>query len=275
MAIFRYHRPSDRLTGTWSIATGTARTGYGVANVQETTPDPSNPFWANETTIRIVCDLGSAMQVDHVYIFAHTLTNSAVPKVQLHTANSWATPDASVTLTVPAAYADGFAYHLDADFASAYSAGGRTKRYLSIVNTVANGVSVAIGEVWIVGSSRAFTRNVNWGLSQARRRLVSQQTSKRGVSTVYDMGTIERSLTADLLARAQDFIDARDLEADAHGNAKAFPIVLTPSGSDARQAEPMLVRFGAPVAEAAQPFSNAIPLHLVFEELGQGELVGA
>src|SRR4051812_20115018 len=115
MATMRYHRPTDRISGgTWAIPTGTERTGHGLKKLE--TSDPSEPFWAAETTIRIVCDLGSATRVDYVYLFAHTLTNVSVPKVQLHTANSWATPDASVTLTVPTAEADGFSLNLVADF---------------------------------------------------------------------------------------------------------------------------------------------------------------
>lgn len=274
MASFRYHRPSDRLTGTWSLSTGTARTGYGLTNLDD--GDPSNPFWANETSIRIVNDLGSAMRVDDVHIFAHTFVDAADLHLQMHTADSWGSPDVDIAIPVPTAYEDGDAYHLHVDLSAAYpSASDRTKRYLSLVNQSANAVTCAIGEIWIASTARTFQRNVRWAFQQPRQRMTSRNTSKRGVSTVYDLGSIQQSLICDINATEQDFEDIRSLEADAHSAALAFPVVLSPGDAIARRAEPLLVRLTESVAGSAQGYPSYIPAHLTLEALGSGELVGA
>lgn len=275
MANFRYHRPSDRITaGSWSLSTGTARTGYDVTNLDD--GDPSNPFWANETSIRLVRDFGSATQVDNVYLFAHTFANSANLHLQMHTANSWGAPDVDIAITIPSPYEDGFTYHLHVDVSAAYpTAANRTKRYLSIVNESANGVTCAIGEVWMVGSSRTLVRNVSWGFTQPRQRITSNNTSKRGVKTYYDLGSIEGGLGMDVNAVESDFADIRSLEADAKGSFRSFPVVLSPADSVTRRAEPMLVRLVNSVAGAPQGFPSYIPVHLNLEICGQGELLGA
>lgn len=275
MANFIYHRPSDRITaGTWSISTGTARTGYPLTALDDA--DPSAPFWANETTIRIVKDLGSALRVDRVYIFAHNFVNAAGLRLQMHTANSWGAPDVNIPITIPTPYEDGFAYHLTVDVATAYpTVGDRTKRYLSIVNTSANTLTCAIGEVWIVASNRQLTRNVRWGMTQPRHRMTAKSTSKRGVASVYDYGTIERSFSAQIPATPSDYNDLRSLEADARGNSLPFPVIISPNDSTARLAEPMYVRFAQSVTEAPLQFTNYVPVTFALEELGRGEIVGA
>jgi len=269
-----YHRPSDRITvGTWTIPTGTARTGYPLTNLDNS--DPSDPFWANETTIRIVKDLLTALQVDHVYVFAHTFVNASTFKLQMHTADSWATPDVSITATIPTAYEDGYSYHLHFDVAAAYpSAANRTKRYLSLVNAVANSVTCAIGEVWIVGSARTLTRNVAFGFAQPRERLTSGNVSKRGVSTVYDYGSIERMIRGRIPAKLADYTDIRALEADAKGASLAFPFTISPSHTTARHAEPLLVRITKTMSDAPQGVASVFT-DIELSELGRGELLGA
>lgn len=276
MANFQYHRPTDRITaGTWSLSTGTARTGYEAAKVADS--DPSLPCWITGTSIRLVNDFGSALRVDHVYLIAHNFVNAADVRVQMHTSSSWATPDVNVALTVPTAEVDGFAYNLHADVAAAYpTAGNRTKQFLSIANLVANTASVYIGEIVIYGSVRNLSRNPSWTLTQPRRRLTGRSTSKRGVSTVYDYGSLERRLSGSWQASPTDFSDLRALEADAHSDALPFVVVLNPGSSTARDAEPLYVRLARTVTDATpQVYRRVFVAQMDLEELGRGELLGA
>lgn len=271
---FTYTRYSDRVTsGSWTLATGTARSGYPLTNLDD--GDPSAPLWIESTSLSVVRDMGSATRVDAVDIYAHTFATGCDLRVQLHTADSWGAPDASITVSIPTPHADGFTVHLRANFAAAYSVSGRTKRYLRVANLSANGVSVAIGEVCIWGETRTLARGVRHFFLQPRQRLTSGQRSKRGVQTRYDYGSIERALIVEVPASDTDVDDLRALEVDARGDAQPFSVVLASDYTKARFAEPMLVRLTNSVGEAPYGHPTAMPVRLRFEELGCGELVGA
>lgn len=276
MGNFKYYRPTDRITtGTWSLGVGTARTGYGLT--QHIDLDPSSPLWIAGTSIGLVNNFGAPQRIDTVYIFAHNFTNAANLRLQMHTADSWATPDVDVAVTVPTAYADGFSVHLRIDVAAAVAvAASRTKQYLRIANLSANAVTVAIGEVCLFAvAERTLTRNVAYAFSQPRNRLTSRSTSKRGVATVYDYGAIERSVNATIPATDTDFDDLLALQESTHGDATPFVFTLAPVASKTRWAEPMLVRLSSPISAAAYEHPNLIPVALSLEELGRGEVLGA
>lgn len=271
---FTYTRPSDRVTGiSWTLDIGTARTDYGTANLAD--GDPSTPLWIESTSLALVGDMGSATLVSAIDIYAHTFDSTCDLRVQMHTSSSWGSPDATITPTLVAAHEDGFTYHIRADFAAVYAAGGRTKRYFRIANLAANGVSVAIGEVCVWSQVRTLSRGVKYGFAQSRRRLTSAQASKRGVSTVYDFGSIERTLTVDVPASDTDQDDLRSLEASARGDARPFSVVLAAGASKSRFAEPLYVRLGESVTGTPYGHPTVTPVRLVLPEMGCGELVGA
>lgn len=276
MANFCYYRPTDRITtGTWSLGTGTARSGYGIT--QHYDLDPSTPLWITGTSIGLINDFGAPQRIDTVYLFAHNLVQAANLRVQMHTSSSWATPDVDVAVTIPTAYEDGFSYHLRVDIAAAYpSAANRTKRYLRIANLSANTVTVAIGEVWMAAiAERTFTRQVRWNVEQPRHRMTAKSTSKRGVASVYDYGSIARGLTVEIPTKDADQDDLRSLEAAAHYDALPFPVTLSPADTKARFAEPMLVRCLESTTGTPYGLPNITPVTLRLEELGRGEVLGA
>lgn len=272
---FTFSRPSDRVTsGSWALATGTARTGYGLTNLDD--GDPSTPLWITGSSLSVVRDMGSATRVDAVDIFAHTFASGCDLRVQMHTSDSWGTPDVTLTPTIVTPYEDGFTYHIRADIATAYpTVGNRTKRYLRVANLSANSVTVAVGEICIWGLYRTLTRGVRYGFQQVRERLTSSQASKRGIQTVYDLGSVARMLHVDIPATDTDFDDLRALEASARGNARAFSVVFNQGHTKARFNEPLYVRLANRVSDAEYARPNVIPTTLMLQELGRGELVGA
>jgi hypothetical protein len=274
MSRFLYTRPSDRITaGTWSFVAGTARSSYPLTNLDD--GDPSNPFWANETTVRIVKDFGTPTRVDEVYIFAHTFDAALNVRVQMHTSSSWGSPAVDVPLTIPTARLDGRSYHLRADVASAYSVTGRTKQFLSVANLSANSVTVAIGEIYIVGVTRSLGRNVRFGFSIPRNRMISRQPSKLGVSTIYDRGTVEQRLLATIPATEADFTDLQLLEEDGKSGVSPFVVVLAPGSITNRWAEPLLVRQAEPISAAPFDHPSLISVPFSLDVLGCGEVVAA
>jgi hypothetical protein len=268
---FRYTRPSDRITaGSWTVATGSARSGYPVTNLDN--GDPSDPFWANETTVRVTRDFGTATRVDEVYIFGHNLDTSAL-HVQMNATNSWGGPTVDLTASIPTAHLDGIPYAIRVDLAAAVSVANRTQQFLSIVNQSANSVSIAMGEVYMVGTQREIGRHVRYGFSQPRNRIVVNQPSKRGVSTRYDLGTVERKLIASIPGNDADYLDLLKLEEDGKSGLLPFVIVLAPQSPTVRWSEPLMVRQAAPISDAPYDHPAVFPVNFILDVLGEGELV--
>lgn len=276
MANFQYQRASDRLTtGSWSIPTGTVRTGYGLTNLDDR--DPSTPLWITGTSLRIVKDFGAAQRIDEVNIYAHTFVNAANLRFQMHTADSWGTPDVDLGITIPTAYLDGFSYNLRVDVATLVPvAANRTKRYVSIANLSANTVTCAIGEMWLSATQRSLVRNVRVrGAAQAVEHGATKSMSKRGVSTVYDMGFKHRGFIGTVMATQSDLEDVLVWREDSKSIVSPVVFVLNPGSSRNRHAEPVLVRVSSPVYAPTYEEPELIPVTLEFEELGRGELLGA
>ena len=271
-----YMRPTDRITaGAWTL-TGTARAGYPVTALDD--GDPSAPVWITGNSIVLVRNMTAPTLVDGVTIHAHTLVNASVLKVQMHTADSWATPDVDITVTIPTAYRDGFSLDLFVNVKALYPvAANRTKQYLRVINTVANPVTVAIGEIAIWGAQRTFSRtfSVNGLVPQDIEHLATKSTSKRGVSTVYDMGTKERRWTGVVMATQADLEDLLAWREDARGIVKPSVFVFQPGYSGARYAEPVFCRFASARVNPSFQWSELIPVTIELEELGRGELLGA
>lgn len=272
---FTYTRPTDRITaGSWTLPTGTARAGYPLANLDDL--DPSNPLWLSGTSIALLRSFGVATRVDAVDIYAHTFASGCDLRVQMHTADSWASPDVNIAVSIPAPYEDGCTYHLRVNVAAAYSsAASRTKSYLRIVNGSANAVTVAIGEVCMWSQVRTLSRGIRYAFVQPRLRLTSGQPSKRGVWTTYDYGTNERPLQVSVPASDTDMDDLRALEASAHGDALPFSVLLAAGATKARFAEPMLVQLTAPISTAPYEHYRLSEMPISLRECGCGELVGA
>lgn len=273
MSRFLYTRPSDRITaGTWSFVAGTARSSYPLTNLDD--GDPSNPFWANETTVRIVKDFGTPTRVDEVYIFAHTFDAALNLRVQMNATNAWGSPSVDVPVTIPTARLDGRSYHLRIDL-TGYSVAARTLRYLSIANLAANSVTVAIGEVYLVGVTRRLGRNVRFGFTEPRDRIVNRQPSKKGVATRYDTGTVEQRLIATIPATQDDFEDLLDLEEDGRSGVDPFVVVLAPGSVTTRWAEPLMVVQAASISAAPFDHPSVSEVPFVLDVLGCGEVIGA
>lgn len=274
----RYYLPTDRVTGTPTLETGTARTGYGVTLATDL--DPSTPTWITGTSIGYLTNFGAPQRIDTVYILAHNLYNASNLHLQMHSAaTGWGAPDGvDMPITIPAPYGDGFTYHIRVDVAAFQpTVGSRTRQWLRIANLSANNVTVAIGEVWMaaIAERQLAAGSLRWPFEQPRQRLTAMATSKHGVDTVYDYGGIERKLIGSIPATDQDVDDIRNLEAVCHYNATPFPITLSPADSKARWAEPMLVKFIESPSAVPYGHTNLTEVRFAVKEMGRGELLAA
>lgn len=281
-ANLRYHRATDRITPTWSVATSystaAVRTGYGTTQLSDS--DPSSPCWVDQNLVQFNGDFTTPTLVSSVYIVGHNYSSSADLRFRMYSSSTLGTtsPQVEIAVTVPTPYGDGFTYDLNVDLTVSYpSSSQRFFRYMSVRNEAVNGATVAIGEIVAYPSRRTFTRPIKLGtLSQPRARITSSVSSKRGVLTVHDYGSVERSIVATVEANVQDFQDLRALEANAHCGVK--PFVVVPVADDTtilQRAEPMYVRIASPIAGSVPQYDDLVPVRLELRELGKGEVIGA
>lgn len=273
----KYSRYSDLRQPTWSLATGTARTGYPVTALGDL--DPSAPHWIEETTIRVVADMGSALEVQAAYLFAHTFAASTTVLLQGNATNVWTAPTLSVPITIETPYRDGFTCDAAVDLTHLFStAGARTFRYWSITNAGdPNDVTVAIGEIWLAAAVHELT-NTDLAHDYGLRfeHIVSESKSKRGVQTVYDMGSRSRSLTGRIRVVTSELDTLMDWDDDQHGKARPMVVILDENGSSQRLREPRLVRFtGVEKIAESMKHDTLYEVSVGFDELGRGELLGA
>jgi hypothetical protein len=275
-------RARDRHAATWTIQTGTAKSGYPASALGDL--DPSAPCWIDETAITLVGDLGSAKELQAVFLFHHTFAEGLSVLFEANSVNSFngGSPAAPLSqlIPIPAPYFTGFGCHAWINLLELLpNAGDRTYRYVSISNVLdANDRSVAIGEIWIAGVWQALSpSSIRHDYERPEAQLVTRHQSKRGVQTVYDLGSRVRRLEAQVQFTSQAGRDQiLDWFDDAHGTARPSVIVLDDQSGNRRSAEPHLVRFDStPITPASVVHDETYSLRLSFEELGAGEPIPA
>jgi hypothetical protein len=274
----RFSRPSDRIAATWSLATGTAKSGYGVANLNTAIAgvDPSAALWIDETTIRVTADLGSPTEITMVAIFAHTCDAGLNLRFQMNSADSWGSPDVDEAFVIGSAYLNGYRPHVLLDLEAAIpSSAGRTYRWISIGNPAeSNSVALAIGEIWLAGTS-GWRQLIPYSLrpdyqQPEGHRVVAHESTKGGVQTVYDLGVrLTRGYRGRVRTTTSGLALLRSWEADTHGPVFPSVIALDPDSADAGLAEPRLVRA---VFESAETLvhDEIYERGVRFAELGEG-----
>ncbi len=268
----------DRLAPTWTLPVGTPRTDYPATAVGNS--DPSAPCWIEEDVIRLVGDFLVAEEMAAAFLIGHTFEEGLTVKFQAHASNVWTAPTLDEEIPIPAWYLNGFSCHAWLDLVAALPlAADRTFRYVSVTNVGdANGVSVAIGEIVIVGAFRPLLPDVliQEGYQLPDENLVSRQQSKRGAQTVYDLGSRERGLSVHAFMDLSGYDAVMDWVDAQHGAARPMVIILDPDSTSRRLSEPRYVRFlEAKIVTSGIKHGAAYEVTLYFEELGQGEMVAA
>lgn len=260
-----YSRYDDRRIPTWSLTSGTARMGYPASALG--TNDPSELCWIEETEIAVQANLGSALEVQAVFLHNHNF--SAGTDVRLQATGI------DVGFTIPTWYGNGYAPDVWIDLVAAVpSVATRTKQTWTITNVGdANTVAVAIGEIWIAGTWRLLgPQSVGHDYSRSTEDLSVMSTGKRGVQTVYDFGSRARVFTGRVRTTSPDTVlDWYDTQ---HGRVYPSVVVLDPAGDTVRDREPHLCRFAVSRRELVSLMHDTVgEIALPFDELGRGELI--
>lgn len=273
-----YSRPTDRLFPTWSVATGTAKTGYGVDKINTTnlTTDPSEPLWIDETSIRITGNLGSAQEVTAVAIIGHSFSESANVRFQMNSSPTWTTPPVDVALTVRTRYLNGERFNPVTDLVAAIPlAASRTYQYISIANLTTNNRDIAIGEVWIAGASGWRQLHILHTFEMIPdSNVVAMDRSRKDVQVAYDYGVREnRGFSVEVLQGLSEENLWREWYESAHGVALPSLVVLDldETSTDRRFSEARLVRFSEFKSVQSLAHRYAYSFSASFEDYGQGE----
>ncbi len=224
MGILAFLRPSDNLVqgGTLSVSSGTPDAAFPVANLGNL--NPAHPSKFTTLTGRWVIDLGSAKEIDLVWLGSNNLDSGlAGVKIEANATDTWGAPSLSQTITIPTFDADRFSVNPILDLTGVSP---RTFQFWSVVFGTANSFPIAVGE-WILSTSiRQFSKNVDMGLVINEAHPQIEHRTDLGVTAVFSYGTKWRTLSGSFFTGVQADIDAmRSLQRDAAGRAKAFLLI--------------------------------------------------
>ena len=145
-----FARPGDNLLADASLtlSSGTALSGYGLANLYNQTW--AHPLKISETELDLRIDLGAADLPEWVVLGNSNVDVAA--KFQGHTSDSWGTPDIDLTFGVPTQSVDGLftSPHLNLSALAA-------KRYWRLFIT-GNALPIIIGELLLASTRRTISR---------------------------------------------------------------------------------------------------------------------
>jgi len=268
MANLIYALPTDNLSPVatgggvdWAVNTGTVDSEYPAANLGDL--NPAKPAKLTTTTGSWVRDLGSAQQVDWLFVPMHNLTAAlSGVKIQGNATDSWGAPSIDQALVVPAYMEDGFPYGFWFDLTGI---GTRTFRYWRFLVGTANGAAVAIGEVWLVATKRSLVHNIYWGLDEGDEHGVVEHRTPYGVVSLFDLATKTRSIDGETSTSDVGLAALKTWHRACAGRAKPTAIVLDPAINDA-----MMVRWANVQLKFRRRFPNFNDVKLNFEEMSRG-----
>ena len=265
-----YSRYDQRHEPTWTLAVGTEKgDDYVVENLGD--EDPSSVLWANETTIRVTGDLGSAKELRAIFLVNHNFAPGTTVLFQANSSNSWGAPPLSIAIPILADLGD-FACNAFVDLINTIAlAASRTYRWISIVNTVANDADVSIGEIWVAGAWQQLAPyNPSHVFSRGDTRLVQEQPTKRAIDTVYDMSSRERNLTMRVTTDDYGLDIFQDWRDEQAASVRPMIVSLDPTSTSRRKAEPRMCRFlSSEFLQATEEGYHTFDFTL--KELGFGE----
>jgi hypothetical protein len=248
---------------TITIESGVADATYPPAFLVDGLPQ--KPAKLAGTTGAWLFDFGAPKRVDVAALIHHNLTAGLNVRLQANAANAWGAPTVDAAFTIPAYFDDGFPVNpwIDLTAVGGYSAGGF--RYWRLVIVGVNTAPVAIGEVWLGATKRVLSPNITWGEKANDRRMIVENRTNHGVSTIYDLGTTIRrfSGTLDTTDAGRDAL--RSWWRDARGRFHPFLLVPDSSVNDA-----LLVRWASEDLDRTLNFLDRNTIDLAWEEVCRG-----
>jgi hypothetical protein len=262
--MFIYSRPSDRVTGTCAVESGTVDSQYPPDYLMDGHPEKPAKLTTNDGAW--VATLTAATRIDWAVIVHHNFATTATVRLQGHTANSWASPTLDVVITIPAAYPDRFPVNVWVDLKTLFPlATNRTFQYWRLAVS-ANTAPLFVGEWLLLATYRDLgIRNISWGSQRALLRPAILHETDLLVRHTYDYGTTVRRVEVDLEPTTATVTEIDQWWRDAQGIVRPFVIVPAKDESDA-----WMVTFGEPEMPYTREKLNYHNMSLAFQELSRG-----
>jgi hypothetical protein len=252
--------PSENLAGNYSSLTATTEDAdYPATYVHDL--NPARPAKLTGSSGTFVWNFGATTRIDWVTFGPHNLAGGTAT-IQANGTDSWGSPSLSQSMTIPANFRDLQSRHpwIDLTDKAGYTTNGYQYWRLSVATT---GAPVAIGEVWLAGRKRLIS-NVMAGVVNRRMRPLVEHRTDYGISTVYDLGVLQRMVEGVWFRPESEQSDLTDLWHDASGRAAMFPVVTDQSGTEA-----LFVRFD-PGLDFEQQEPGIASARLSLHEVGRG-----
>lgn len=261
MATLVFQHPTDqKLSASVTITPSTEDASYPKAGLYDS--NPAKPFKFTATTGTIVFDFGSAVEIDLVAIVHHNLDAAlANVKIQGNATDAWGAPSLDQTITIPAYEADGFPVNPWKDL----SALTNSYRYWRLSFGTANSVNIQLGQVWLGGTKRSLTKNIQWGFQESVDRRIIEHETDYGVSTIYDLGSKILSWAPTILTTAAGLTELKNWWDACHGRALPTLVILDPDVNDAR-----LVRWAQPVRTIDRQYADVNVIQFGLREVSRG-----
>ena len=268
MANFGYVLPSNDLARASatviSVSSGVEDTEYPAANIANN--NPTNPAKVTGTTGAWLFDLGSAIELNHIFIFNHNFDSGLLDvAIEGNATDSWGAPTLKVDFTIPSIQED---RHVTDPHLDISGQGSKTFRYWRIHVETANSQPVAIGGVVLASALTQLSTNFQMPLDQGEQHPIIEHRTPFGQMWNYAFGSKWRTIFGEI--KASDSTDAdynalRSLERDALDRSIPFAFVLDPAVNDA-----MFVRMRRTGIANRRRFTQMSEFPFEVEELSRG-----
>lgn len=233
---YTHHADDIASRATWTLVSGTAATQYPLANLF--TDDPSFPFKANETTVRFEGDFGVPVSPLLAVLVNPNFTPGLLGVMLEGSADAFATTPFSQEFPAASYWENDFPLNLHLDLRVA----APSYRYWAVEVTVANGVTLSIGEFILATDIKVLQGSliIDDGVSEDEDHPQNEHATDAGIYTINSHGTWIRKLRGVVKQDDANSTKIRAWNRSSFGRAK--PCVLLPH-LDPEHVE--YVRFGS------------------------------
>jgi hypothetical protein len=253
----RYGHYSDNVApaATWSASAPDA--AYPAANVADR--DPSRPAKLSAGSGYFQADFASPTRVDLVALIHHNLQPGLDVRIQAPASAL------DVPIVIPAYREDGFPVSpwVDLTAAPGYSAAGFARWVVNVVG--ANPNPVAIGEIVLLSHIRQLDRNPQWGFSDTENHPLIEHATDMGVVTAYEVGTLTRTYSGQIIASESGAAELRALARDARFRSRGWLFIPDAAVNDA-----WFVRMLPGPQVRTHQVTDANPMAFTVEEIARG-----
>lgn len=271
-----YQKVSDevaRMATAITVDSGTPDADPNYAPSMLVDENPAKVAKIDSTTGSFLFDFnGVKTVVQMVGLIHHTFDAGLDVRIEGNNTNSWGSPSFVAQFVIPTWLGSGVNLWpvnpwLDlttvTPLSGAYDATGFKFWRLHIVGT--NSQNIQLGQVWFGALIRRLTPNVQWSPTRTNHKLLIDNVTSFGVSTMYSRHTAMWEQAAQVFATdaLNDALDSQWFD----GDGRAHPFLLVPDGL---KNVCYLVRWTSPDQDQTVQFIDYVPRSVNVTEVSRG-----